>query len=80
MHRADQGGGKNEYFEFLNGAKEQGFLNNMKVYMDDVSVEIDATDAVVEGVKLSSAFGDLTMDFKFEQHDEKWVITYSAQH
>lgn len=77
---SDQGGGRSEYREFLTGAIEQGFLDDMKIDMSETKIELENNEASVEGITLSGAFGELNMDFKLVKRDGKWLVTYSAQY
>lgn len=77
---SDQGGGKPEMQEFLQGAKEQGFLEDIEVIMDDIEIEVDGDKATVDNVELEGAFGVLTLGFELEKRDDKWLVTYQSQY
>lgn len=77
---SDQGGGKAEFTEFLNGAKEQGFLEDMGTTIEDMDIAIDGDKASIENVELEGAFGVLTIGLKLEKRDGKWLVTYQSQH
>ena len=77
---SDQGGGKPEMQEFLQGAKEQGFLEDIQVIMDDIEIEVDGDKATVDNVELEGAFGVLTLGFELEKRDDKWLVTYQSQY
>lgn len=77
---SDQGGGKAEYKEFLIGAKEQGFLEDMGIIMEDMEIEVDGEKAMVSNVEAEGAFGVLTLEFELEKRDGDWIVTYMAQY
>ena len=77
---SDQGGGKPEMQEFLQGAKDQGFLEDIQVIMDDIEIEVDGDKATVDNVELEGAFGVLTLGFELEKRDDKWLVTYQSQY
>lgn len=76
---SDQGG-KAEYQEFLVGAKEQGFLEDMEVLMDDLAIEVDGDSASVEGIEVEGAFGVLTIEFEMKKRGASWIITSMTQY
>ncbi len=77
---SDQGGGKAEMVEFLQGAKDQGFLEDIAINTDDLEIEIDGDKAAAEPIELEGAFGVLTLSFELEKRDGAWVVTYQAQY
>ncbi len=76
---SDQGGGKAETQEFLEGAKEQGFLDDIQVDLDSMVIEVDGTKATAQPIELEGAFGALTIEFELEKIDGRWQVTYQAQ-
>lgn len=77
--KSDQGGGKPEMVEFLTGAKDQGFLEGIKVGLDKLTTTIDGEKATVEPIELEGSFGVLTLSFNLEKREGAWVIVYQAQ-
>lgn len=77
---SDQGGGKPEMVEFLNGAKEQGFLEDIEAIMDNMVVEVDGDKATVDDLELEGAFGVLTLGFELEKRDGEWMVVYQSQY
>ena len=75
---SDQGGGKAEMKEFLQGAKEQGFLDDLKIDLDSLIIEVH-TKASAKPIQLEGAFGSLTIEFDLEKIDGQWQVTYQAQ-
>lgn len=78
--KSDQGGGKAEMVEFLKGAKEQGFLDGIKVDSSKLVIAVDGTKATAKPINLEGAFGALTIEFNLEKRDGKWLVTYQAQY
>ena len=72
-------GGKAEYVDFLNTAKDGGFLEDMTVNMDDLDVVVDGMSATAGPVVASGLFGDLTLNFDLEKRDGKWVVVGQTQ-
>lgn len=78
--KSDQGGGKAEMVEFLNGAKEQGFLDGIKVDSSKLVIAVDGEKATAKPINLEGAFGALTVEFNLEKREGKWLVTYQAQY
>ena len=77
---SDQGGGVAEMKEFLNGAKEQGFLEDIEYTLDNMEITITDNTASVESLEIEGAFGALTLEFELEKRDGEWFVTYQAQY
>lgn len=77
---SDQGGGVAEMREFLKGAQEQGFLDDVEVDLSELTITIDGDKAKAEPLNLEGAFGALTLELEFTKRDGQWVVTYSAQY
>lgn len=78
--KSDQGGGKAEMKEFLNGAKEQGFLDDIKVDTANLVITVDGEKATAKPIDLEGAFGALTIEFELAKRDGQWVVTYQSQY
>ncbi len=78
--KSDQGGGKAEMVEFLNGAKEQGFLDGIKIDSTKTVIAVDGEKATAKPINLEGAFGALTVEFNLEKREGKWLVTYQAQY
>ena len=77
---SDQGGGKAEMKEFLNGAKEQGFLDGIQVDLSNLVITIDGEKATAKPIDLEGAFGALTVEFELAKRDGQWLVTYQSQY
>ena len=73
------GGGKKEMVEFLKGAKEQGFLDGIKIDTSKMVIAVDGAKATAKPMNLEGSFGALTVEFTLEKRDGKWLVTYQAQ-
>ncbi len=77
---SDQGGGVAETREFLNGAKEQGFLDGLEYNLDNLEVKVDGDKATAGPADIEGAFGALTLEFELEKRDGQWMVTYQSQY
>lgn len=77
---SDQGGGKAEMREFLNGAKEQGFLDGIQVDTSNLVITVDGEKATAKPIDLEGAFGALTVEFELQKRDGQWLVTYQSQY
>ena len=77
---SDQGGGKAEMGEFLQGAKDQGFLDDLDISVANIVIEIDGDKATVQPIEIEGVFGALTMETEWEKIDGQWLVTYTAQY
>lgn len=71
---SDQGG-KPEMQQFLQGAKEQGFLDGIEVDLAGMTVSVEGDSATAEPVEVSGAFGALSLSFGLQKRDGAWIIT-----
>ncbi len=76
---SDQGGGIPEMKEFLEGAKEQGFLDDIEIDLTNLAIVVDGAKATAKPIELEGAFGSLTIEFDLEKIDGQWQVTYQAQ-
>lgn len=77
---SDQGGGTAEMVEFLEGAQEQGFLDDIEISLDNLVITVDGTKGSAKPIDLEGAFGTLTLEFELEKIDGTWMVTYQAQY
>ncbi|PCJ63791.1 MAG: hypothetical protein COA73_05010 [Candidatus Hydrogenedentota bacterium] len=77
---SDQGGGVAETKEFLEGAKEQGFLDGIEVDTSSMEITVDGNKASAKPIDLEGAFGALTLEFELEKMDGAWKVTYQSQY
>jgi hypothetical protein len=59
---------------FLNGAKEQGFLDGIVVKTDAMQINVEGEKAKVGPVNLEGAFGALGLNFDLAKRDGKWFV------
>lgn len=76
---SDQGGGKAETKEFLQGAKDQGMLDGITANTDDLIITVDGDKATAGPVGLDTAMGSINLDFELEKRDGVWLVTYQGQ-
>lgn len=77
---SDQGGGVTETKEFLVGAKEQGFLDDVKVNLENLEITVEGAGAKAGPVELEGVFGALTLEFELAKRDGTWKVTYQSQY
>ncbi len=77
---SDQGGGVVETKEFLQGAKEQGFLDGIEVSTEAMEIAVDGEAATAGPIDLEGAFGSLSLEFELEKRAGEWVVTYQSQY
>lgn len=77
---SDQGGGVAETKEFLQGAQEQGFLDDIQVDTGNLVIEVDGDSATAKPIDLEGAFGALTLEFELKKIGGAWKVTYQAQY
>jgi len=63
---------------FLQGAKDQGFLDGIVVKTDAMTIAIEGETAQVGPVNLEGAFGALALNFGLAKRDGKWVVVSQA--
>lgn len=73
-------GGKAEYQEFLQGAKDADFLAGMTVTTSDMEVVVDGDSATAEPMEAEGDFGVLTFEFELTKTDGAWLVTQQAQY
>ena len=59
---------------FLNGAKEQGFLDGIVVKTDAMQINVEGETAKVGPVNLEGAFGALGLNFDLAKRAGKWLV------
>ncbi|MCH7959854.1 MAG: nuclear transport factor 2 family protein [Candidatus Hydrogenedentes bacterium] len=77
---SDQGGGIAETKEFLVGAKEQGFLDDIKYSLESLEITVDGDTAKAGPAELEGVFGALTLEFELTKRDGQWLVTYQSQY
>jgi hypothetical protein len=63
---------------FLQGAKDQGFLDGIVVKTDAMQIAIEGETANVGPVNLEGAFGALALNFGLAKRDGKWWVVSQA--
>lgn len=77
---SDQGGGVEETREFLQGAKEQGFLDGIVVDTEPMEIVVEGDTATAGPIDLEGAFGSLSLEFELEKRDGQWYVVYQSQY
>ncbi len=73
-----QGGGKDSVREFLAGAIEQGYLDNVKVNLEDAQITIEGDKANIGPVELTSDAGTYVLEYTLQKEEGIWLIVGST--
>ena len=76
---SDQGMGKADFEEFLQGAKEQGFLEDLEIDNSGLEIAVDGASATAGPIVAEGVFGEITFNYKLEKRGGQWLVTYSSQ-
>ena len=76
---SDQGLGKAEQEEFLQGAADGGLLEDLEIDQSELEIVIDGASATAGPLVASGAFPAITFSYKLEKRGGQWLITYSSQ-
>ncbi len=76
---SDQGLDKAGFQEFLQGAADQGLLEDMEIDQSEMEIVIDGASATAGPLVASGAFPAITFNYKVEKRGGQWLITYSSQ-
>ncbi len=77
-YQSDQGGLEDQR-AFLEGAKEQGFLEDVNTSMENAQIAIDGTSATMGPVDIEGVFGALAVTYELEKRDGKWLVVSTSQ-
>ena len=72
-----QGGDKASVREFITGVIDQGYLDNVKINLEDAQVKIEGGKANVGPVELISNAGTYVLDYKLQKEKKAWLIVFS---
>ncbi len=64
---------------FLEGAKEQGFLDGITSDTANMEIAVDGMSATAGPVDLEGAFGTLSVTYELEKRDGRWLIVSGTQ-
>ncbi len=73
-----QGGGKDSVHEFLAGVIEQGYLDNVKVNLEDAQIMIEGDKANIGPVELTSDAGTYVLEYTLHKEEGIWLILGST--
>jgi hypothetical protein len=76
---SDQGMNKAAMQQFLEGARDQGFLEGFTANTTNMAVEVTGETAKVTGASVEGAFGVLNLGFGLAKRAGQWVITSQTQ-
>ena len=61
--------------EFLGGAIDMGYLEDLEIFLEDAKTAIDGTEATVYPIDFASAAGEVTIELTLTKEDGGWTIT-----
>jgi len=61
--------------EFLLDAKDKGYLEDMKVFIDEAETTVDGDVATVYPLEVASAMGGATLELTLAKEAGGWIIT-----
>lgn len=74
-----RGGGKDSVREFMTNVFEQGYLDNVKVNLEDAQITIEADKAKVGPVELTSDAGSYVLEYTLQKENKAWLIVSSKR-
>lgn len=73
-------GDKEALAEFVGGAMEQGFLDDVEIIIEDAETVIDGETATVAPVELEGSFGGMSLELMLKKEGDAWRIISSEQY
>jgi len=61
--------------EFVENSIAMGYLDDAEVFLEDAETEIDGSTATVYPIDLSTAAGDVTIEFTLTKEEGGWLLT-----
>jgi len=71
---SSQGGGKAELGDFIGGAMEQGYLEDVEVNVEDAEIKIEGDTATASPVELDGIFGVMVFELALKKENGTWRI------
>jgi ketosteroid isomerase-like protein len=71
---SSQGGGKAEIGDFIGGAMEQGYLEDVEVNVEDADIAVEGDTATASPVELDGVFGVMTFGVTLKKENGTWRI------
>ena len=78
-YEGGQGEEKSQIAEFLSGMKDQGYLADTEVVLDDVVIEVDGDTATADFVTYSGDWGQADYKTTFRKKGSTWKIIAGEQ-
>jgi ketosteroid isomerase-like protein len=76
---SSRGGGKDSVREFMTNVFELGYLDNVKVNLEDAQITIEADKAKVGHVELTFDAGAYVLEYTLQKENEAWLIVSSKR-
>ncbi len=65
--------------EFLEGAKDNGLLEDLEIDTSELEISVDGTSATAEPITLETSIGAIALGFELQKRGGSWVVTYQSQ-
>ena len=69
-----QFGDKEGLHDFLQNAADMGYLDDLKIKLDEAELEMDGDTAIIYPVEVEGSFGTGVFEFQAKEEDGKWMI------
>ena len=77
----ESGAGKEDMRQFLSGAVDQGYLDDVEANVEECEIKIEGDKATVGPVEYSSAMGSMTFEYTMKKEaDGCWRIVESSMY
>ncbi|MBI2421947.1 MAG: nuclear transport factor 2 family protein [Candidatus Hydrogenedentes bacterium] len=60
--------------EFLKGAIDQGYLDDIKIVTDALEIKVEGDTATAGPIDMEGAFGEVSFDLSFAKEEGGWLI------
>jgi ketosteroid isomerase-like protein len=74
-----RGTGKDSMREFMTGAFESDFMDNVEINIEDVKIIIEGDKAAYGPVEFVSDGGTFVLEYKLRKEEETWLIVGSTR-
>ncbi|MBI3119069.1 MAG: penicillin acylase family protein, partial [Candidatus Hydrogenedentes bacterium] len=70
-----EGGDKAGTRDYLQSAKDSGYLDGLKIALEDTEVAVDGDTATIKNISAEGGFGVVALNFTAKKQDGKWLFT-----
>ena len=73
-YEGGNGEGKEQLAQFLNGMKDQGYLADTELVLDDVKIKVKGNTATVAPMKYTGSWGEVEYKTTFKKEGSNWKV------